>query len=163
MTISSTVFNVFVIAHKEVKRTYVNEKDWSVLVLDELGNATKYDTNGIKESGTYVLVTDGLLYYVNAAATDACIYEYDNAKGTATPITFRERAYYSEKLDSMQFSKYGFAIFNGVTRYYYNIEDGDVVIYRRANAGEDATNMALSARISAHSKMKRSTTGSRTT
>ncbi len=138
MTISSTVFNVFVIAHKEVKRTYVNEKDWSVLVLDELGNATKYDTNGIKESGTYVLVTDGLLYYVNAAATDACIYEYDNAKGTATPITFRERAYYSEKLDSMQFSKYGFAIFNGVTRYYYNIEDGDVVIYRRANAGEDA-------------------------
>lgn len=138
MTVSSTTYHVFVIAHKEVKRAYVNEKDWSVLVLDEFGNAKKYGTTGIEETGSYVLVTDSLLYYVNDAATDACIYLYDNAKGTATPSTFREKAYYSEDLDSMQFSKYGFAIFNGVTRYYYNIEDGDVIIYRRAEAGEDA-------------------------
>lgn len=58
-------------------------------------------------------------------------------KGVATPFNFPERGYYTSDLGaSLQFTKYGFAVFNGTTRYYYNVENDEVVIYRRANAGE---------------------------
>jgi WD40 repeat protein len=57
---------------------------------------------------------------------------YDEEKGTATPITFSAKAYYTVDLESIVFSKYGFMILNGTTRYYYNVEaDGTVMIYHK--------------------------------
>ena len=138
-TYGSYAYNVFIVSHKEAIRTFVNESDWSVLILDDLGNAVKYDKNGVKEKGSYTLVTESLLYYVNNLATDACIYVYDIEKGIATEIELEERGYFTESLDSLLFTKYGFAVFGGETRYYYNIvESGDVMIYRQAEAGETA-------------------------
>lgn len=138
-TYGSYAYNVFIVSHKEAVRTFVNENDWSVLILDDLGNAVKYDKNGAKEEGSYTLVTENLLYYVNNAATDACIYIYDIEKGIATEVELEERGYFTQSLDSLLFTKYGFAVFGGETRYYYNIEEsGDVMIYREAEAGETA-------------------------
>ena len=78
-----------------------------------------------------------MLYYASTQVEDACIYIYDNEKGVATPFNFPERGYYTSDLGaSLQFTKYGFAVFNGATRYYYNVVNDIVVIYRRANAGE---------------------------
>lgn len=140
LIISSQAYNVFVISHKEVARIYVTEKDLTVLVLDEIGGAVRYDVNGVKQVGEYIIITDNMLYYASSQADDACIYIYDDENGTATAINFRERGYYTSDLDSLQFTKYGFAVFNGTTRYYYNIENDEVVIYRRANAsGETLT------------------------
>lgn len=135
ITYSSSTINTFVISHKEVSQTYINESDWSILILDDVGNAVKYDADGAKEAGTYTLVTNDLLYYVNTATTDAGLYEYDAEKATITPITLKAKAYYTKDLESLLFTQYGFAIFNGTTRYYYNVEKNNVTIYR-----QDATN-----------------------
>ena len=135
--ISSSYYNVFVVSHKEVARIYVNETDFSVLVLDENGGAVRYNEMGEREVGEYIIITDNMLYYASTQVEDACIYIYDNEKGVATPFNFPERGYYTSDLGaSLQFTKYGFAVFNGATRYYYNVVNDIVVIYRRANAGE---------------------------
>ena len=137
-TYGSTVYNSFVVIHDEVVRTYVNEEDWSVLILDNQGNAVKYDKKGNKETGTYTLITDSFFYYVNSRSTDAYIYKYDTQSGTATPINFEARGYYTVNLESLLFSQYGFVIINGETRSYYSIEDDTVTIYRKDAEAESA-------------------------
>ena len=108
--ISSSYYNVFVVSHKEVARIYVNETDFSVLVLDENGGAVRYNKMGEREVGEYIIITDNMLYYASTQVEDACIYIYDNEKGVATPFNFPERGYYTSDLGaSLQFTKYGFA------------------------------------------------------
>lgn len=140
LTYNNTVIPTFALLHEEVVNVYVNEKDWSVLILDKIGNATKYDVNGVRELGTYTLISDSLLYYVNEKGTDATIYEYDTVKGTATQKVFNSRGYnyFTETLESLRFTRYGFAIFNNQTRYYYNIVDGEVIIYHKDGTNENA-------------------------
>lgn len=137
-TIGSTAYNALNVLHNEVAYSYVNAKDWSVLRLNNDGTAIKYLSNGGVESGTYSLVTESLLYYVNSSATEAYIYVYDKETGTATPRSYSSVAYYTKDLDSLQFSQYGFAVFNNATRYYYTIDDeGNVMLY---HLDENATN-----------------------
>lgn len=137
-TISSNSYNALNIVHDEVVYSYVNVNDWSVLRLNSDGTAIKYLSDGSVESGTYSLVTETLLYYVNSSATEAFIYVYDREAGTATPRSYTAVAYYTKDLDSLLFSQYGFAIFNNNTRYYYTVdEDGNVTLY---HLDENATN-----------------------
>ncbi|MDD6995896.1 MAG: InlB B-repeat-containing protein [Candidatus Borkfalkiaceae bacterium] len=135
----SSVYGELVIVHEEIVKTYVNEKDWSVLILDNAGNAVKADGDGNRQEGKYTLITEKLLYFVTDDAKDACIYEYDTAKGTATPVKFTARGYYTKELDSLLFSQYGFAIFNGTERCYYNVVNNDVLIYRQNASDPDAS------------------------
>ncbi len=136
---SSTVYNTFFEYNEEVKATYVNTADYTVMQLDGFGNATVYGNYGVVEYGHYTLVTDTLLYYVNSSSTDASLYVYDAVKGTAAPVSLKARGYYTQNLESLLFTKYGFAIFNGQTRYFYYIDDNDnVTIYREAEEGEEA-------------------------
>lgn len=131
-TSGSNTYRTFVVNHKEISRTYVNEADWSVLIFDAYGNVTKYGAAGEKETGSYLLITDNLLYYVNEDGSDACIYSYDSEAGILRQKKYVERGYFTKDLESLLFSKYGFAIFNGTTRYYYDIdEDQHVLIYRQ--------------------------------
>ncbi len=126
----------FVTMNENVVQTFVNKTDWSILVLDAYGHAEKYDAEGKKDVGTYLLITDTLLYFVNDAEDDACIYKYDRAANTATPIKFTARSYYTEDFEALLFSEYGFAIFNDSTRYYYNVVNGEVIMYRQAEPSE---------------------------
>lgn len=135
----SGVYGELVIVHEEIVKTYVNEKDWSVLILDNAGNAVKADGNGTRQTGKYTLITETLLYFVTDDAADACIYEYDTAKGTATPVKFTARGYYTKDLDSLLFSQYGFAIFNGTERCYYNVVNSNVLIYRQNASDPNAS------------------------
>ena len=128
---------LFILSYKNVVNVYVNEKDWSVLTLDEFGNATKYTANGEKEYGYYTLITEDLLYYINKSNTYSCIYQYDMSEETATPIQPDEVSYYNANFESLHFTEYGFAIFNGTTQYFFNEEDdGTVYIYRLPEEGE---------------------------
>lgn len=128
-SVSGTAYNALKVIHDEVVYSYVNVEDWSVLRLNNDGSAIKYLMNGGVESGTYSLITETLLYYVNSSESEAFIYVYDKEAGTATPRTYTEKAYYTKDLDSLLFSKYGFAIFND-TRYYYTEEaDGSITLY----------------------------------
>lgn len=128
-TSGSKNYRAFFVLNEETVINLVNANDWSVLSLDGYGNAVKYSATGIAETGTYMLITDNLLYYVNEANTDASIYNYNLAQGVATPVKFTAFGYYTSDLESLNFTKYGFAIFNGTKRYYYNVVDGICYIY----------------------------------
>lgn len=131
--------SVFVKMHEQMVRTYVNQKDWSVLVLDSLGVATKYAADGKVENGRFILITDDLLYYENLEGTDAYIYNYATENNTVEPVNLTAVGYYTEDLNSIVFTQYGFAVFNGTERYYYNIEydaesNGKVVVIYKQDA-----------------------------
>lgn len=115
--------------HDEVVHAYVNEDDWSVLRIHNDGTATKHLINGAVETGTYSLVTESLLYYVNDSGSEAYIYVYDTEKGTATPRSYTAIGYFTKDLGSLLFTEYGFAVFNNSTRYYYTVENGKVTLY----------------------------------
>lgn len=136
-TSNSGNFNAFVIIHDEVVQTYVNDKDYSILILDNSGGAVKYDSRGAREDGTYTLVTSNILSYVNVNGTDAYIYVYDTQKGTATTVSLTPVAYYSTEFEALQFNRFGIAIINGETRAYYSVDEaGEVTIYRLPEEGE---------------------------
>lgn len=131
ITISSTTYRAFWKSYEEVVMSFVNEDDWSVLKLGDRGEATRYDAEGFAETGSYVIITDTMFYYVNSDGSDACIYTYDKAKATATPVNNTERAYYTSDFEAMLFTRYGFMIMDGVTRYYYNVVNGNVLLYHQ--------------------------------
>ena len=139
---NNTTYNSVVAIRSEVVRTYVNESDWSVLILDELGGATKYTAEGKKITGSYVIVNEEFLYYVNDDLEDACVYTYgyneQSKKWTATPIKFKNRSYYTSDFARLVFYEYGYG-YNGEERfYYYENSDKEVVMYRYAKEGEQA-------------------------
>ena len=130
--ISSNYYLAFYVIHNEVVTSYVNERDLSVLRLDNHGGAMRFTSTGSVEYGSYVLIAEDLLYYVNLDGTNACIYRFDREKGNATPSNYTERAYYTSDLEALLFSSYGFMIMDGVTRYYYTVDaKGNVTIYRQ--------------------------------
>ncbi|MBR1867720.1 MAG: InlB B-repeat-containing protein [Clostridia bacterium] len=119
---------VFVKVREEVVQTYINEKDWSIIELNSLGGARKTDKFGVVHDGIYVLISEDLLYYEHDE--DSLVYSYDSENGTISPISFEPTSYYTEDLDSIVFTEYGFAVFNGRDRYYYNIENNKIYIYK---------------------------------
>ena len=137
-TSGNYIYAAFLVSHKEVVQVYVNAEDWSVLILDDIGNAIKYDGNGMKDTGRYTIVTDNMLYFVNDSSTDACIYNYNKATGEAVQSSFTAVGYFTKDLESLLFSQYGFAIFNGADYYYYEIVNSDYLIYRQDPTNEAA-------------------------
>ncbi|MBO5412114.1 MAG: InlB B-repeat-containing protein [Clostridia bacterium] len=136
-SISGSQVPVYLVLCADAARTYVDKDDWSVMTLDKSGNATKYSTDGKKSVGAYVLITDKLFYYADDEGAN--IYNYDVINGVVTVVkSLENRAYYTPNLESLQFTKYGFAIFNGVDRYYYNMEGSKVVLYRQDFNDENA-------------------------
>ncbi|HBF86182.1 MAG TPA: hypothetical protein DDW54_00725, partial [Clostridiales bacterium] len=139
---------VFVKMHEEVTKTYISEKDWSVLVLDNLGQATKYSEDGKVEIGRYILINDELFYYENNE--DSSIYKYYSENNTIEKIKFSSVGYYTDDLDSIVFEEYGFVTFGDGERCFYNIEDvsldentgkekGVVAIYKQDANSPDAS------------------------
>jgi len=141
-----TAYYVLMNSQELDRQVLVDTTDWAVLILDVYGNATKYNAAGQKVKGSYTMITEHLLYFINADGTDACIYDYDMETGAASPIELSEKTYYTTDLKSLVFSKYGFAVFNGdienLIFYYY--EGDDVIIYRRPYEGEDYSESDLS-------------------
>ncbi|MGN1062013.1 MAG: hypothetical protein ACI4RO_02700, partial [Candidatus Scatosoma sp.] len=133
----NNTISCFVVYQKDVVAvTYVNPADWSLMILDRLGNAVKYDKKGAKETGTYTLITEELLYYVNDNGTDACVYEYDPQEKTVQKRVFgNEFSYFTRELDSMLFTKYGVAVLEG-ERCYYEIDEYDrIIVYKKSATG----------------------------
>ena len=127
LQIGNYIYSVFVIQYNSIADTYVNEKDYSVVVLNDTGIATRYLSSGKKETGSYTLITDttlgadyNMLYYVSNDGTDATIYEYDTVNKLIWRVENSDRAFFSSDLSSLRFTRYGFAVFNGTTRYYYH-------------------------------------------
>lgn len=143
ISVNSSLYNAFFVQYDGIANTYVNEADYSVLVLDDVGGAIRYTQNGTAERGSYTMITDNdesqeahtdynLFYYVANNGSFARIYSY-NSNGIATSIERNRISYYNSSLSSLVFTEYGFAVFNGAERYYYfEEEDGKVAIFRVA-------------------------------
>lgn len=139
-------YSVFFKMYDSAAYTFANEADYSVIVFDEIGGATRYLQTGGRETGSYTLITDkangadyNILYYVNNAGTYATVYEYDTETHLIFAINNRGTAYFNENFTSLRFTQYGFAIFNGTERYYYYDEGDKVAIYRVAAEGVTGT------------------------
>ena len=128
----TSALRIFIVELDEVVRVLVNENDWTVLTLDGFGNAVYIDNLGMSNRGQYVLITDSLFYFVTNDGSVANIYRYDFEKGSATPVSMHAQGYYTSDLESMLFTQYGFMIKDGTERYYYDVEDDEVTIYRQA-------------------------------
>ena len=128
---NGTVEDAFLVENIDSIHTYINNKDWSILKLDSKGYAIRVDNKGIKDEGIYTIITDNLLYYENNDGTYANIYKYNNTNNTITESKYVPRGYYTKELKSLLFTQYGFAVFNFNTKYYYNITDDGVIIYRQ--------------------------------
>ncbi len=129
---------VFIVYYEEVVNVYLNEADWSVLVLDGFGSAERILANGLLESGSYVVISEELIYYCNDDATDACLYEYDAKNGRIVALDFGETGYYTEDLDALLFTSYGFVVYHDETLCFYYLEDDDsVTLYYAAEDLED--------------------------
>ncbi len=136
-TTTAGSYLTFVKLYDKVALTFVNPEDFTVITFDDAGNAVKYLTTGVKQTGKYVIVSDELVYYVNDDATDACTYYYDVENATIEATKLYDISFYTDKLESLRFSEHGFAIFNGDTRYYYEIdEEGNYIVYRVAKDNE---------------------------
>ncbi len=129
-------YKIFIILHEEVVFTYVGDSDWTVMTIDDIGNAVIYDKLGVAETGSVTIINNNLLYYLNSRQTNASLYKYDAKNQTVEQIVYEERfGYYTKDLESLLFTEYGFAIFNNETRYFYEKTAETVYVYH-----QDATN-----------------------
>ena len=116
----------------QVVMSYVNDDDWTVLVLKDNGSATLYDSKGNVQNGTYELITDSLLFFEDISDVEnGYVLRYDVNKGTIVPIKNTSRGYYTTELDSLIFSKAGFAVFNNGERYYYTVSSNNITLYKK--------------------------------
>lgn len=118
------------IREDSIVKAYVEGSDWTVLILNDVGKAIRYKDLGVKETGTYKLITESLIYYANDEGTDACLYYFDPATQTITLCETLSYNYYTEDLNTLLFTKYGFVIKNNELAFYYTIENGNATIYR---------------------------------
>lgn len=120
----------FVVCNDEaLAKTYINRKDLSTITLDRIGNAVRYAKNGEKETGSYMMITDELFYFLNSAGSDASLYRISGS--TAEKCYYRETfSYYTAELDALLFTKYGIATINGATQFF-EIVDDHIDLYER--------------------------------
>lgn len=145
MEYGGSYYYTFVVEYETFAMSFVNEDDWSVLELNGYGDAIKYKQNGRYEYGSYTVVTNDLFYYENQAGTDGALYQYDMASGMAKPVSLNPKGYYTEDLQSLRFTRWGYAVFNGSELYYYDIEDsedgnGKVVALYKQDLSSDKAN-----------------------
>lgn len=137
-TISNQKYNTFVVTSKTsgLKFKFVNEEDNSVYDFDEYGNATVYTGDGSIENGTYQVITDDLVYYVNSDSSDAYTLVYDDQ--TVVKQKYSLHGYYTSDFESLVFFQYGFALENASTRYYYQEIGDNVILYSYDPLNENA-------------------------
>jgi len=133
----STTYSVIVVLDDFAESTYVNPKDWSVLILDDMGNAIKYSKDGKKVTGNYTMITENLLFFIASDSSEACMYSFDVKTGVATEKVLKDMGYYTENLDALRFSKYGLAVFGANDSRYYTVEDGKIIVYKYDESSED--------------------------
>lgn len=132
LQIGDYYYSTFSIQYDSIANTYVNEADYSVLILNDAGNAIRFTQNGGVELGTYTLITDefNIIYYVNSTGSYATIYAYNTDTKLISVVENSRVAYFNQSFTSLMFTEYGFAIFNGTDRYYYYDDGSDIYIYR---------------------------------
>lgn len=133
--------NAFYIEEEGYEGSYINKENLTVLVLDSIGNAIRYGSYGIRERGTYVILDDGLIYYVNENSTSAAVYTIE---GNEIIVESRVATYYADDLSAAVFNGAGNLVYgNSVSLYVFNEDGTEFTTYTRSN--EDANEFGFAA------------------
>ena len=141
-----------VVNEQKFVTTFVDASNIDVLVLDKYGNAVRYDKDGKKTTGSYVIITGttddegntkGLLYFTDGSK--ASTFTYDTATHTIVQTSNVNEGYYTSDFESLLFSEYGICIIDS-GRYYYEVVketvDGEVknnyYIYKYDSTSKEA-------------------------
>ncbi len=129
LTVSGTSYNAFFTQNENIADAYLDRSDLSVLVLDDIGNVTKYNARGQAVSGTYVLLDDGLFYYLSSDQSDAAMYTISEDGNTVTAADW-SATYYADDFASIVFYANGIVQFNNANATYFTRDaDGKIWTY----------------------------------
>ena len=120
----------------EASGTYLNGKNWSVILLDSAGRAVCYDGNGYKSHGRITVITAELFYYADDNGEDGMVFNYNKTTHVISSFTATERAYYTSDFKSLIFKQNGFVVSRGESIGYYTVSGGSVTIYRQTGEGQ---------------------------
>lgn len=130
-------YNVFFVETNGFAGSYLNESDLSVLVLDSVGGAVKYDSYGVKEEGEYVVLDEGLFVYVNATGN----FVYSLGANNTVVLEDYGKTFYAYDFTSIVFGKSGLVSIDGeLFLYHYDAKTNTVTTYRRATEGDTTVN-----------------------
>ncbi len=136
--LSGDEYPAIAVSHKEVVSKYVNEADWSILLVDEFGLATLYDPEGLVKEGSCSILSTNLLYFVTDDGSYAGIYQFDIETGALSQANLKLKSYYTYDFESLIFTDYGLVIDNGSANAYYNVENGKIIVYAYEPKSEKA-------------------------
>lgn len=137
-TVSNTVYNVFLLKQTGITGSYLNKADLSVLVLDDVGGVTKYNSRGVADSGTYVRVDDNIFYYINDAMTEAAMYTV-TSNGEVVGANY-SATYYADDFSSIVFYRSGSLVINNNDVMYYRYDAATAKIYTYTQSASNAAN-----------------------
>lgn len=125
-------YGVFVKYYSEVAYLYINPADWSVVMLDGVGSAIRISYNGNLETGAYIVLDDGLIFFMTDDVSDACIYTLNTTGKLAeiNRVALEEIGYFTQDFDSLIFTDYGTVVYEDDIMAYYSYDaDGRIVLY----------------------------------
>lgn len=135
---SSETVVYFIISHTDVMHQYVDDEDWSILDLDQYGNAKLYTKNGSVENGIYRIISDDLLFYLDSNQANPILYSYDLYTGNVVKNVYDEHGYFTNDFDSLVFYSYGVVTSNNSEVYYTIDKYESVTLYTFDPYNKDA-------------------------
>lgn len=134
VSLGGKVYPAYSLIMSNIAGSYINQADLSVIVLDDAGNATRYNSYGVRDDGYYFRIDDNLFYFINSASSFAGMYtiEGNQIVDTGTSMTF-----YSSDFASVVFYKTGTVLINNTETMYYVIDaDGNAKTYKAADKAD---------------------------
>lgn len=102
---------------------YLDRSDLSVLVLDEIGNAVKYNALGRPVNGMYVMLDNGLFYYMSNDQSESAMYTITDTS-VVTASTY-SATFYASDLAAVVFYMDGTVQFGNTSSAYYTYDAAD--------------------------------------
>lgn len=137
--ISGVYYNAFYLQNEQIADAYLDRTDLSVLVLDDIGNVTKYNAYGQVVQGIYTVLEDNIFYYSDSEQTEAAMYTISADGNTIVPADY-SAIYYAEDLASVIFYRNGVVLFNNNESAYFTYDEatGAIAVYTYAESGGNA-------------------------
>ncbi|MCD8206524.1 MAG: InlB B-repeat-containing protein, partial [Bacteroidales bacterium] len=128
----SGYYAIIYVNHSEFESRLVDSTDFSVLVMDGYGYATRYLTDGYIEYGYYTVLDESYLYYESVSGETGMVIRYSFEKGTMLPAKYSggDAIYYTNDLTgSVYLTSTGLLTFDSENYYCYVMEGNSIYVY----------------------------------
>lgn len=135
VSLSGRSYPAYSIVMDNIAGSYINQKDLSVVVLDNAGGAVRYDSYGTRDDGYYFRIDDKLFYFIDSTSSFAALYTINGNEIVDTGVNV---TYYSSDFASIVFYKTGTVLINNAeSMYYVANDDGTYTTYKAADNVDD--------------------------